>query len=82
MFSMIHLRALLHPAQHRNYPNRVRKYQEYESELNMSGVKYLIDIKILTNLNTKATLVLISIDVKIKKPSRYVLPPSSLQDIP
>ena len=58
--------ALLHPVQHRNYLDRVKKYQEYESELNMSGVKYPIDIKILTNLNTKTTLVLISMDVKIK----------------
>ena len=67
--------------QHRNYPDRVTKYQEYESELNMSGVKYPIDIKILTNLNTKTTLALMSMDVRIKKSSRYVLPPWSLQDI-
>ena len=51
------------------------KYQEYESELIMSGVKYPVDIKILTNLNTKTTLVLISMDLKIKKSSRYVLLP-------
>ena len=59
--------ASLHPVQHRNHPDRVTKYQEYESELNMSGVKYPIDIKILTNLNTKTTLVLMSMDLKIKK---------------
>ena len=37
--------ASLHPVQHRNHPDRVTKYQEYESELNMSGVKYPVDIK-------------------------------------
>ena len=55
----------LHPAQCRNHPDRVTKYQEYGSELNMSGVKYLVVIKILTNLNTKTTLVLMFMDVKI-----------------
>ena len=37
--------ALLHPVQHRNHPDRVSKYQEYEHELNMSGIKYPINIK-------------------------------------
>ena len=31
--------ASLHPVQRRNDPDRVTKYQEYESELNMYGVK-------------------------------------------
>ena len=30
--------ASLHPVQHRNNPTRVLKYQEYEHELNMSGI--------------------------------------------
>ena len=67
--------ASVHPVQCRNHPDRVTKYQQYESELIMSGVKYPVDIKILTNLNTKTTLVLISMDLKIKKSSRYVLLP-------
>ena len=37
--------ALLHPVQHRNHPDRVSKYQEYEHELNMSGIKYPVNIK-------------------------------------
>ena len=37
--------ALLHPVQHRDYPTRVLKYQEYEHELNMFGIKYPLDIK-------------------------------------
>ena len=37
--------ASLHPVQRRNHPNRLTKYQEYESELKMSGVKYPVDIK-------------------------------------
>ena len=73
--------ASLHPVQRRNHPDRVAKYQEFESELTMSGVKYPVDMKILTNLNTKTTLVLMSVDVKIKKSSRYVLLPWALQDI-
>ena len=55
----------LHPVQCRNHPDRVTKYQEYGSELNMSGFKYHVVIKILTNLNTKTTLVLMFMDVKI-----------------
>ena len=47
----------------------------------MSEAKYPIDIKILTNLNTKTTLVLMSMDMKIKKSSHYVLLPLTLQDI-
>ena len=37
--------ASLHPVQHRNSPSRVSKYQEYKHDLNMSGVKYPVDIK-------------------------------------
>ena len=48
--------ALLHPVQCRIHPDRVTKYQEYESELNMSGIQYPVDIKILTNSNIKTTL--------------------------
>ena len=61
------------------------QYQYYENELIISGVKYQVEIKVLTNLNTKtalvlilntkATLILTSMDVKIKKSSRYVLLP-------
>ena len=35
----------LHPVQCRNHQFRVSKYQEYERELNMFGIKYPIDIK-------------------------------------
>ena len=35
----------LHPVQWRNQQSRVSKYQEYERELNMFGIKYPIDIK-------------------------------------
>ena len=37
--------ASLHPVQHGNHPHRVSKHQEYEHELNTSGIKYPIDIK-------------------------------------
>ena len=37
--------ASLHPVQHGNHPTRVSKYQEYEHELNMSGIQYPVDIK-------------------------------------
>ena len=37
--------ASLHPVQSRNHLDRVTKCQEYESELNMSRVKYPVDIK-------------------------------------
>ena len=37
--------ALLHPVQPRNHLDRVSKYQEYEHELNMSGIQYPVDIK-------------------------------------
>ena len=38
-------KKLLHPAQLKNHPDRVSKYQEYEHELNMSGIQYPVDIK-------------------------------------
>ena len=37
--------ASLHPVQHRNHPDSVWKYKVYERELNMSLIKYLVDIK-------------------------------------
>ena len=37
--------ASLPTVQRRNHPNRVTKYQDYGSELKMSGVKYPVDIK-------------------------------------
>ena len=37
--------ALLHPEQHGNHLTRVLKYQEYQHELNMSGIRYVVDIK-------------------------------------
>ena len=37
--------TLLHLIQYRNHRDRVTKYQDYESELNMPGVKYPVDIK-------------------------------------
>ena len=40
--------ALLHPVQHGNNPARALKYQEYERELNMSGIQYPVDIKDIT----------------------------------
>ena len=36
--------ALLHPVQCRNHWNSVSNYQEYEHELNMSGIHYSVDI--------------------------------------
>ena len=37
--------ALLHPVQHKKNLYRVSKYQEYEHELNISGIQYHLDIK-------------------------------------
>ena len=37
--------ASLHPVQRRNNPDRVTKYEEYEHDLNMSGIQYPVDIK-------------------------------------
>ena len=57
--------ALLYPVQCRNHSDGVSNYQEHKRELNMSRIKYPIDIKILANSNTKTILVLM--DAKIKK---------------
>ena len=40
--------SLLHLIQCRNHQFRVSKYHEYERELNMSGIKYHVDIKDIT----------------------------------
>ena len=37
--------ASLHPVQRRNNLDRVSKYQQYEHDLNMSGIQYPVDIK-------------------------------------
>ena len=37
--------VVLDPVQHRNSLHRVSKYQEYEHELNMSGIQYPVDIQ-------------------------------------
>ena len=37
--------AMLYPVKYRNHPTRVSKYQEYDHELNMSGIQYPADIK-------------------------------------
>ena len=39
------IQASLHPEQHGNHLTRVLKYQEYQHELNMSGIRYVVDIK-------------------------------------
>ena len=49
MFSIVRL-ALFHPLQYRNNPDRVLKYQEYENELNMSGIQYPVDMKDIDKL--------------------------------
>ena len=36
---------MLHRVQRRNHQFRVLKYQEYERELNISGIQYPVDIK-------------------------------------
>ena len=42
--------ASLHPVQSRNNQFRVSKYQEYELELNMPGIKYPVNIKDISKL--------------------------------
>ena len=37
--------TFLHPLKYRNHLDKVSKYQEYERELNMSGIQYPVDIK-------------------------------------
>ena len=37
--------ASLHPVKRRNSPYKVSEYQEFEHELNMSGIKHPVDIK-------------------------------------
>ena len=36
---------MLYPVKYSNHPTRVSKYQEYDHELNMSGIQYPADIK-------------------------------------
>ena len=57
--------ASLHSVQCRNHLDRVSKYQKFEHELNMFGIQYLVDKKILGKLNFKTTLVLMSMGTKI-----------------
>ena len=52
--------TLLHLVQCRNHRDRVTKYQDYESELNMSPVKYPVDIKDIDKIEHQTN---ISIDL-------------------
>ena len=47
----------------------------------MSIVKYPVDVKDIDKFEHQKTLVLISVNVKIKKSSFYVLPQWALQEI-
>ena len=61
--------------QHINHPTRVSKYQEYEHDLNISGIQYPIDIKDTGKFEHQNNWVRRSLGTKIKKSSRYELPP-------
>ena len=61
----------LHPVQRKNHQFRVSKYQEYERKLNMSGIKYPIDIKYILKFEHQT---LVSMGKKMKISPRYVLP--------
>ena len=43
--------ASLHPVQRRNNLTRVSKYEEYEHELNMSGIQYSVEVKDQNNIS-------------------------------
>ena len=48
--------ALLHPVQYGNHPTRVSKYQEYEHELNMSGIQYPVGIKDISKFEHQSNI--------------------------
>ena len=48
--------ALLHPVQHRDNPTGLLKYQEYEHELNMSGIQYPVEIKDIGKFERKSNI--------------------------
>ena len=59
--------ALSHPVQYRNHLTRVSKYQEYEHDLNMSGIQYPVDIKGIGRFGYKNNIsVKTSMGTKIK----------------
>ena len=67
--------APLHPVQHRNYPTRVSKYQEYEHELNMSWIQYPGDIKDIGQFEHQNNISVNVYEYQDKKKSfHYVLP--------
>ena len=67
--------ASLHPLQRRNHPDRVSKCQEYEHDLNMSGIKYPVDIKDIGKFEYQNNISVNVYGYKNKKSSRYVLRP-------
>ena len=72
----------LHPVQPRNHLDRVSKYQEYEHELNMSGIQYPLVIKDIGKFEHQNNISVNVYECKDKiKYSRYVLTPWPLQDI-
>ena len=59
--------ALLLPVQHRNRQHRASKYQEYEYELNMSGIQYPVDIKDIGKFEHQNNIRVNFTGTKIKK---------------
>ena len=48
--------ATLHPLQHRNHPDRVMKYKQYDRELNMSRIQYPVDIKDISKFEHQSNI--------------------------
>ena len=61
--------------------SKVQKYQVYESELSISGVKYPVDIKVIDKFEHQNNISVNFYGCKDKKSSCYVLWPCTLQDI-
>ena len=82
MFSVVHPSVVTSgTVQYGNHPTRVSKYQEYEHELNMSGIQYTVSIKGIGTFEHQNNISVNVYGYKDKKSSRFVLPPRPLQDI-
>ena len=67
--------ASLHPVQGRNHLDRVSKYQEYEHDLNMSGIQYPADIKDISKLEHQSNISVNVYGCEDKKSFSYISPP-------
>ena len=81
MFCMVHLSVVISSYSAEIINWEFLKYEKYERELNMSGIKYPVDTKYIGKSEHQNKISVNVYECEDTKSSRYVLPPWSLHNI-